>query len=765
MPRKFGPTAAAGVSVTERDAQQPIQPSALGWCAYAGLLERGPTNELIWCFDKSDAIRKTGGYVSDSHLPDNVRDYFDLAAGAGGLLLVRVTDGNEVASTVPLYMRRALRTQLGTLSAKNGGRWGGREARATGEASGGLADFTETTLDTGVSTWTTDQWAGAYLELAGVANSRYEVISNDDSGVLTVASDAEMLTDLGAGATDFRWYLILEAADGKGLKFEIGDGALDPENEFSLSIYLDGELVRDYPDLSADDEADRYWVDVVNDDAANYYVTAADSWLGARPADVRPANLYGTHSSVTATVMTADLSDFTINSAGGGDPTFALGTTTAAHLAQTITITMTSATEGTAVSDLYGALGTVTLGSLFTPDVKWAPPFTVAAGGSPLAASDTLVIQYKPLGAVDSLKDGYLYPDKTDNPNSVYRIVSNTHSTVTVAVGSDMATDISGGSTEFQVVKALPLAGGRDGHADVSDNDYIQAYDTDNSLFRQLNNNQLGLVKFACPGVTSTAVQSAGAAFVSSGVVGAQQWRYEIPSSTTDEAAIDELVNRTLGRSAYGDYVVSAQSFGYVNDPEVDGRLKLISLTGMIHGRETSIAANIQGYHKAAAGLGATLPRLVKLETGERLLNEEFLNPRGINVIKKKNGNFVIWGNRTVTSNTAWRFKHARETMSYYIDVLRESFDFSVFEINDPQQWAVIRSSLLSFFQPEYAKRALDNTFPLSESLVIKIDTENNTALTQANGELNAEIVLRIVNSVENLRFGIGKAGVIDTGA
>lgn len=763
MPRKFGPIQGAGTQVTERDAEQPIQPSALGWAAYAGLLERGPTDELIWCFSKSDMLKKTGSLISESHLPQAARDFFDTAAGAGGLLLVRVTDGTEVASSVPLYMRRTTQTQLGTLTAKDGGRWGGREQRATGDPAGGISDFSETTLDTGVLTWTADQWAGAYLELSGVANSRYEVISNDAAGVLTVASDSTMVTDLGV-STDFRWYLILEAVDGKGLKFEVGEGATDPANEFSMNIYLDGELVREYQDLSPDDESPRFWQEVINDDSSNYFVTANDTWLGARPATTRPANVWGNHSLLTATVLTADIHEFAITlSPGGGDPTFALGTTTEEHLPQTITITMTSPTEGTAVSDQFGALGTVTLGSLFTPDVKWAPPFTVTAGGTALAASDVLTVVYKPLPA--DLTGGYLYPDKLDNPDSVYRIVASTHSTITVATGSDMATDVSGGSTEFQVVKALPLSGGRDGHAGVDDNDYVQAYDVDTSLFLQINGKELGLVKFAAPGVTSTSVQSAGAAFVSSGVIGAQQWRYEVPSNITDEASVDEHVNRTLGRSAWGDYKVSWPSFVYIDDPEVAGRLKLVSATGMIHGREASMAANYLGYHKAAAGLAATLPKVVKLPTGEVQLNEEFLNPRGINIIKKKKGNFVLWGNRTVTSNTGWLFAHSRETMSYYINVLRESFDFSIFELNDPQQWAIVRSALLSFFQPEYAKRALDNTFPLSESLVIKIDTENNTPLTQANGDLNAEVTLRIVNSVERLKFGIGKAGVIDTGA
>lgn len=771
MPRTIGSIQSAGVQVTERDAEQPITAADLGWAAYSGVLERGPTDELIWCQSKQDALSKTGNLISESHLPDNIRDYFDLAAGAGGLLLVRVTDGTEQPASVPLYVRRATRQQLGSLEAKNGGRWGGFANKSTGEVVTVATDITATTVITGITTWNTDQWKGGYIELAGVTNTRYEVISNTAAGVLTVASDATMDADLAGGGdpTNARWYLTLDGRTDRGLEFEIDDGENDPDNEFSLGVKLDGIEVARWNDLSVDDTSARYWVDIINDDSANEYVKAVDIWTGARPADVRPANYYGTHNTLTGTVLTADVADMVINSPTGGNPTLAMGTIVDEHEEQVITVTMTDPTTGTVASDKFGDLGTVTLGTLFDPPAaaggalenKWAPPFTLTAGATPLVAADTLTISFKPVGDVNSLVGGFLYPDKKDNGDKVYRIVSNTATTITVSIGSTMDTDVAGGDTEFMVVAPHRLSAGRDGHADVADNDYVATYDLSNSLFKQLVGENLGLVKFACPGVTSTAVQKAGAAFVDSQVAGTHQWRYEVPSNLTTESAIEAHVNKTLGKSAWGDYVTSAQSFGYVNDPEADGKLKLISLTGMIHGREAGIAANWGGYHKAEAGVRATLPRLVKLTTGKRQLNEEFLNPRGINVIKQKNGQFVIWGNRTVSSNTGWKFKHLRETMSYYMNVLRENFDFSIFELNDPTQWSVVRDSLLSFFIPQYNIRALDNTFPLNQALVIKIDTENNTPLTQSQGDLNAEVTVRIVNAVERLRFNIGKGGVI----
>ena len=768
MARRFGPIQGAGTSVTERDAEQPITEASLGWAAMAGLLERGSTNELILCTSKANAEAQTGNLIPDSTLPDCVRHYFQLASGAGGLALVRVTDGTELPSSVDLFARRAdLHTKIGTLSAKNGGRWGGFQDYATGQVADELVDITETTIDTGVLTWNLNQWEGAYVELAGVPNVRYPVVGNTALGVIAVASDSTMASDLAAGGdpTNDRWYLVLEGRTDRGLEYEIDDGENDPANQFSLGIRLDGIEVIRWDDLSMDPDDPLYWVDVINNTDANFYVEVEDLWLGAIVPDIRPANLYGNWSNLTATVLTADVYDFTINSVGGGDPVVASFASADSHLAQTITITMTDALNGTVESDLFGSLGVLTLGAPFIPSVKWAPPFQIDAGGSPLAAADTLVIQFKPLGAVDSLVDGYLLPDVLDNGDKRYRIVANTHNTITVAVGSDMATDVAGGDDDFMVVAFQRIQGGRDGHAGVDDNDYIQAFDPDNSLFRRIAGRNLGLVKFAAPGVTSTNVQKAGAAFVDSGKAGAHQWRYEVPSTLTTATGIENHVNNVLGKSAYGDYTVNAHSFAYIVDPEAASKLKLVPTIGMILGREAQIAANEGGYHKAAAGLSATLPPIVKLITGEVLLDEEFLNPRGINVIRKLAGNFVIWGDRTTTSNTTWKFKHAREVMSYVINTLRENFDFALFEINDPITWVKVRSPLIGFFRTMYARRGLDRTLPFEQAVIIKLDTENNTLATQAAGDLNVDVSIAIPGTVERLNFSVGKTGIQTVGA
>jgi len=242
-----------------------------------------------------------------------------------------------------------------------------------------------------------------------------------------------------------------------------------------------------------------------------------------------------------------------------------------------------------------------------------------------------------------------------------------------------------------------------------------------------------------------------------------QQYREEIPSTTVTEDAADIYVNDTIGRNDFA--VVSFPSYGYVADPEgqAQGKLKLVSLTGMIHGRESRVANDWLGFHKAGAGQDAILPSVLKLPTGEAVLNEEYLNPIGIGVIKKMKGNFVIWGDRTLNLDPTWKWKHQREQMCYYENVLRESFDWIIFAINDPITEKQALAALKIFFLPEWrTKRALQGeTF--EEAAIIRVDSEINTPVTRAAGDMYAEVSLWLADTVERFIVRISKQGVFET--
>jgi len=320
------------------------------------------------------------------------------------------------------------------------------------------------------------------------------------------------------------------------------------------------------------------------------------------------------------------------------------------------------------------------------------------------------------------------------------------------------ANDIAAGTlgAEYRVEAPAELRDGYDGGA-LTDAHYLAAVaDPSTSMLARFFGQSKGLVKVATPGVTATAVQSA---FLSHVEAFSYQYRVEIPSATLDDSAAVAYINDTIGRNDFGK--TTFPSYAYVPNPQGNGTV-LKSLTGAIHGREALVAGSYGGYHKVGAGLEVSLPNVVRLPTGARVLNEEVLNPKGINRVVKKKGNYVLWGARTIALDPAWNFAQQRETMSHYERQFLEEFEFIIFAINDSASQDILITALTAFFLPEWQKRAVRGD-SFQDAVLIKIDNENNTNLTRAAGDLNATIKLRLADTVERFNISIGKAGVFES--
>jgi hypothetical protein len=387
-----------------------------------------------------------------------------------------------------------------------------------------------------------------------------------------------------------------------------------------------------------------------------------------------------------------------------------------------------------------------------------APYATIAALVADINASwqaatsstgDIVAVQASPANSFDLTTD-----DSGGDPNRGYDsfiVVETTVANLGVTAG-DAAVGSLG--AEFRVQAPTFLRDGYNGDTPATA-DYTQHFNTSTSVINRLVGRNLGLVKLATPGVVTTAVQKAGLAYAA---FANYQYRVEFASGLDDDSSAIAHINDTIGRNDFG--VCSYPSYGYVPNPLGSG-LVLRSLTGSIHGREALVAKNYAGYHKAAAGIDVTLPNVSKLPTGERVLAEEQLNPIGINVIKKVKGNFVIWGDRTISSDPGWKWKHQREMMSHYENIFRDQFDFIVFAINDVLTRQGLITTFRAFFLPEWQKRALRGD-KFEHAVSIKIDDDNNTNLTAANGDLYADIKLRLADTVERFNIRIGKAGIFE---
>jgi hypothetical protein len=755
--RRYGPTQGAGVAVIELEAEKILEAAPLGVTAYVGALEKGPTDKLIQTFSKKQFLKKCGGRIgTDGQTPDAAIDFWDHSNGAGELHLVRVTDGTEVKSSLTMFDRSTTKmNKVAKFEAANGGRWGGKGKAIIGAAANSGA-ITETTLTTG-KTMLLDEWKGGTIKFDGLSRT-YDILSNTTAGIITVKADSTMSTDWTAGAgSDLGYKLELARNVLKEVSLVVEPGEIDTDALFGLSVYVNGGFVKKWANLSMDPDSAYYFVRLINDDLSNDEITATDlNSPSSVDLNKRPANVSGISTAVAALLLTAKVHQFYVTlSPTVANPTIVVGTTTdTMKFRDRLEIEMTSSSAFTVKSLDLGAsatVGTGSLTSLCTPTSPYLPPFTITNGGTILATGDKMILEWNPMEP-DALIGGYLYPDYTNEPLKKFRVSDNDHKTISIAVGD--LTAVASVSDKFTVSYPQQMAGGYDGVAGLADSHFITKFDTATSKINQLTSENKGLVKLACPGKTSTNIQKAGAAYAEAKNY---QFRYEIPDTVITEDLAVAQINSTLGRNDFA--VVSFPSYGYVDNPERPGQLKLTTLTGMIHGREALVAKNYDGYHKAAAGTDVTLPSVVRLPATE--LNEEVLNPQGVGVVKKLKGNFVVWGDRTVASDPAWKWKHQRELMSHYENRLREGFDWIVFALNNRDTQAILRTTLEAFFLPEFTKGAIRGA-TFANAISIKLDDEINTNATMANGDLFAELKLRLADTVERFIIRVGKAGIFE---
>ena len=777
--KRFGPTQDAGTVIIEKEAEKTITNSALGSTAYPGILDRGEVGKLITTVSKRDLLKKTGGFIPDSVLPDVARDFWDHSDGAGTLMLLRITDGNEIVATLNVYDRKTVRNLVIQVDAKNGGSWASKRDCQVADLAVVPGDITaETTVELPILFHPifTDQFKGGTIQFSETGIS-YEIIGNAKSDgttktVFTVAADSKMVTDFGAGTDDeviIKNTSVNSFGQDKNLAVLFKDSSIEPNVKWGIEVYLDDDLVYEQGELSSDPNNVDYFVDKVNNDGNNEYVKLTDKWVGAITADVRPANHFGT--LVSATEITAKL--------------LKIGTQVVlvdSSLAGTNTIdTFTFGAD--VIPDTYEVEATGTgpaTWSMISLNKQKTHVFTAPTDSAPTAADNAKSIGFTVTGVTevvgekftltvlplveDEAIDGKIFfPDDAGAPAAGFDITDNTETQATIVTGDLTLGGGIGANPKYRLQFKQQLQDGYDGIADVDVNDFLTAWDIPTSEFNKTQDQKLGLVKFATPAVTkvlgsgdATVVEKAGKAYA---LAKNHMYRAEIPANITDESAAKSHINDTLGRNTHMSVIFP--SFADVADPVLAGRRKEIPITGQVQGREARSARNADGYHKAAAGIEETLPRIIELPTKDSVINGEILNPAGLQVVRVKQGNFVIWGDRNPATDPAFTFKHQRELLSHYEHVLQESFDFVIFAINDPIEQPGLIAALTSFFLPEFRKRAVRGD-SFEDAVKIKIDDENNTNATRALGDLNAEITLRLADTVEKFIITIGKAGIFE---
>ncbi|PAV12984.1 phage tail protein [Methanosarcina spelaei] len=132
------------------------------------------------------------------------------------------------------------------------------------------------------------------------------------------------------------------------------------------------------------------------------------------------------------------------------------------------------------------------------------------------------------------------------------------------------------------------------------------------------------------------------------------------------------------------------------------------------------------------------------------------LNPKGVNVIRAFDGNFNIWGARTLGGDDNGEFKYI--STRRYFNFLRKSIEqgtqFVVFEPNSPALWQRITRTVSDFLLRQWRDGALFGDTP-KQAFFVKCDKDTNPPEVREAGQVVTEIGVAIVKPAEFVIFRI----------
>ncbi len=162
-----------------------------------------------------------------------------------------------------------------------------------------------------------------------------------------------------------------------------------------------------------------------------------------------------------------------------------------------------------------------------------------------------------------------------------------------------------------------------------------------------------------------------------------------------------------------------------------------------------------RGVHKAPANenvRGATDLEF-QITKGE----QDILNPRGVNCIRAFPGRGIrVWGARTLSSNTLWKYINVRRLFLYLEESIEEGTQWVVFEPNNEKLWGRVRATITEFLTRVWRDGALMGTKP-EEAFFVKCDRTTMTQDDIDNGRLICIIGVAPVKPAEFVIFRIAQ--------
>jgi phage tail sheath protein FI len=161
------------------------------------------------------------------------------------------------------------------------------------------------------------------------------------------------------------------------------------------------------------------------------------------------------------------------------------------------------------------------------------------------------------------------------------------------------------------------------------------------------------------------------------------------------------------------------------------------------------------GVHKAPANSPVEWVEDVTAAVGNE--PHSVLNPLGINVIRVLPGRGIrIFGARTVSSDSDWRFVNVRRLLMMIEKSIDLSMQWAAFEPNDALTRSKVRLALTSFLIALWQQGALMGA-SAQQAFFVKCDDDNNPARERDQGRLLAEVGVAPSQPFEFIVLRVGR--------
>lgn len=132
------------------------------------------------------------------------------------------------------------------------------------------------------------------------------------------------------------------------------------------------------------------------------------------------------------------------------------------------------------------------------------------------------------------------------------------------------------------------------------------------------------------------------------------------------------------------------------------------------------------------------------------------LNRAGINAIRRFPGRPpLVWGARTLTDGTPWRYVNVRRLVSYVEDSILQGVRWAVFAPNNTALWKALERTITEFLTRVWQAGALFGR-TAKEAFYVKIDEELNPPAVRDLGQVIVEVGMAPVRPAEYVIVRIG---------